>query len=120
MTQRVCPLLTAIILFGVSAPCWAEVSDKIPTQTELWLQGCVVSALIFAGLLWNRWLNIVAIPIAVLSIYAALGSHLFWGLGESIVQEQGCIYLASLYGSKSLPVAACVIGNFARQKRKKK
>jgi hypothetical protein len=99
------------ILLLVPVSVFAEVSDKMATQSELWITGLVGGIVLSAMVRWSKWLNFLAIPIVVLFFYLAYDTLAQPYIGQAIVKEQGKPYIYALYGSSIIVLTGVVIGN---------
>jgi len=103
----------ALVMFTASFPAFAEVSDKMPSIPQLWLQGGVLAALLFGFGRLRLWTAGLAI---ILACFLAVGSYDMVNdehVGRAIRVEQGMPYVAAAYGSAALclfAAAAAAIG----------
>lgn len=92
----------ALVMLTSSFPVFAEVSDKMPSIAQLWLQGGLLAALMFGFGRLRVWTAVIAI---VLACFLAIGSYDMVNdehVGRAIRAEQGSPYVAAAYGSASL------------------
>jgi len=101
----------AIIILLLPYKIFAEVSDKMASQSELWLFALIFSISLGFLLRWSKWINIVALPFTILFYYYAYDTIAQPDIGPAIIQEQGKIYIFALYGSASLVFLGVCIGN---------
>ena len=104
---------SVIYLLLVSNSAYAEVSDKIPTQSSIWLAGISIGLLLVLLLVWSKWINVLAIPIVIFFFMFAFGT-LHSDIGPAIIKEQGVPYIVALYGSASFAFVCLVLGNILR------
>ena len=102
----------------LSCNVYAEVSDKMPTQQEIWLTGIIVSFVFIILLRWAKWINILAIPLTILFFYFAFDTLTQPDIGPAIVKEQGKTYILALYGSTTSVLLSVIVGNILNRKRK--
>ena len=103
-------------------PCgaFAEVSDKMATQSELWVTGIIFGIVLALLLLWSKWMNIIALPIAFLFFYFAYDTLAQPDIGPAIIKEQGKPYIFALYGSASFVLLGVCIGNIMNKLKGRK
>ncbi len=90
---------------------YAEVSDKSPTQSGLWITGLITCAVVTLLLRWSKWLNILAAPLVLLFFYFAYDTLAQPDIGPAIIKEQGTLYITALYGSAVLVLVGVIVGN---------
>ena len=96
----------------------AEVSDKMPTIAELWIQGAIIGAALFFAARWKVWLAVISLTVAVLLAYGAYDLVNDPYIGPAIRAEQGARYVAAAYGSGIIPVGAVILGLCLAYRRK--
>ena len=109
-------ILVALSTFPVSA--LAEVSDKMATIPQLWVQGAIGSLALLLLVRLSRWF---ALPGAAVVAFLGIGSYETFAdpfVGPAILHEQGTPYLASSYGSVALMAAGLIVG-FAPNRRRR-
>lgn len=106
--------MNRVLFFILSCPlvAYAEVSDKMATQPELWAQGAVVGCILGVAIRWSKWVNIVGFPIVALFFYLAYDTLAQPDIGPAIIKEQGSSYIVALYGSATLALIGLAIGNY--------
>jgi hypothetical protein len=114
----------AFVAFATALPAFAEVSDKMPSIWQLWLQGGVIAVLLFALGRIRLWTAAIAVAVA---FFIAFGSYDMVNdehVGRAVRAEQGTPYVAAAYGSAALCIvagAAAVVGALrARRSRRPK
>ena len=90
----------------------AEVSDKMATQSGLWLSGFIAGALLAVFIRWSRWANIIGLPLIALFFYFAYDTLAQPDIGPAIIREQGAPYIVALYGSAVLVLVGLLVGNY--------
>lgn len=113
--RRGSPSLQLSFVFGAMlllrpAALLAEVSDKIPTQSELWLTGAVVAALGYVAWRWRLWaglgLLVLAAPFALQGV-AVLAEP---DIGPHAIREQGIPYVVASGACALLATAGMAFG----------
>jgi hypothetical protein len=96
---QILPLLIGLLAF-FSSPAVAEVSDKVPTMTGLWIfPGIVVSIAFVAGVI-RPYFALFFLPIGSLYAWFILSDLLHDpSVGPAILQELGDTYFISGYVS---------------------
>jgi hypothetical protein len=113
------PLVLAIAstLVALYAPAiLAEVSDKIPSFTRLWIQGASAAIVGFLVARFTRWWWLVPIAFAALLLFGAWDMFADKHLAEAIRHEQGPNYELAAWISAALPIAATLLGYLARRR----
>jgi hypothetical protein len=112
-------LLAVAMLLATPVASFAEVSDKAPTEVQLWVQGVVFSLLAIVLGAWRAWL--VVVP----AIAALLLFGFFWvdtrdpAFRAALEGELGAGYLLSAYAAAVLPaVVASVVFHLRRLARR--
>ena len=108
--------LPAIFLL-LPAAAMAEVSDKLPSMSQLWAQGAVVSAVLLILIWRNIWFSILGAAAAVLFRVMSYDSLADPFVGPAIITEQGNLYVFSSYGSVALIVLGSALGCVLNRKR---
>jgi hypothetical protein len=107
-----------ILLSAISIPAFAEVSDKIASIPELWLQGAIGGAVLYFLVRWSIWFGILA-----LLVVAFLGAVSYETLqdpfvGGAVLREQGTQYVVASYGSATLMAVGVLLGATINYRRK--
>ena len=104
-----------IIFLGITgivpSISFAEVSDKLHSQPELWLQGFGVGVVMLILCTYRPFL-LILIWAPVVSLFGWATHELFADpyVGPAILQEQGMIYQVISYVSVLLVIAGGIIG----------
>ena len=103
-------VIVAALLLSFSHLANAEVSDKLPTQSEIAASAAVAALIIFAISSWRWWLAAVG-AIALLP-YVAYIVELYAApdLLQALWQEQGISYFAILASAVAAIIAASLSG----------
>lgn len=97
----------------------AEVSDKMPTQSGLWITGLVGGTVAALLLRSSKRLNILAVPLVLLFFYFAYDTLAQPDIGPAIIKEQGTPYVMALYGSAVLVLMGIIVGNVLNKMKRK-
>ena len=101
-------LIILVALWPMAAS--AEVSDKIPSVTSLWVTAAVIGALGLAAgmhrLAFGVAVTLAAALVGWSSLYLAQETE----IRSAILAEQGAAYYSSLYWSSALMLVACAAG----------
>lgn len=100
-----------IVLLLLPLPALAEVSDKMPSQQNLWLSGLVLAVAMGFAVRRSRWFNLLAWPLVMMFFYGAYDLLNQADVGLAIVHEQGGAYVFASYGSAVLVLVGVVVGN---------
>ena len=103
-------LILVLLAFPVSA--LAEVSDKMPTQSGLWVSGVAVGGFLTFAIRWSKWVNLIGLPLVGLFFYLAWDTLRQPYIGAAIINEQGKLYIVALYGSAILVTIGVALGNY--------
>ena len=98
------------LLLLVSEPAFAEVSDKMATMSQLWMQGVIVGSVLLLLIWWSRWFAILGIPVAMFFGLASYSTFSDPYVGPAIINEQGIPYIISSYGSSALIFIGVIVG----------
>lgn len=90
--------LTFAVLF-VSFGAVAEVSDKMETISELWLQGFIFGIPVYFLTVWRKGFLALGILFTVFFAYAAYATLSDPHVGVGIIQEQGVPYIIASYSA---------------------
>lgn len=113
-------LMAAVILLS-SGFAQAEVSDKAPSVTQLWLAPLVLCALaVLAGWACKRWFVFLLSGGYLALAYGTYDLVSDPYVGPALVAEQGSIYIGSAYGSVVVSLLGCAIGIVLAFRRRKK
>jgi hypothetical protein len=94
---------------------FAEVSDKIPSVTRLWIEGAGAAVAGFLAARFTRWWWLIPISFAGLLAFGAWDMFSDAHLAEAIRREQGSYYELSLWLTAALPIAATLLGFLLRR-----
>ena len=92
----------AVAAFAVTTPAYAEVSDKIPTYSDLWVWGLALNGLAIGLSSWRWWCGLLVLPISALWAVGVLDMLHDPFVGPAILREQGRSYLHACYVSTLL------------------
>ncbi|WP_185976639.1 hypothetical protein [Catenovulum sediminis] len=109
-------LLTFAILF-ISFSTVAEVSDKMATIPELWLQGFLFGVPVYFLTIWRKGFVVLGISFTVFFAYAAYETLSDPYIGVGIIQEQGTPYIIASYGAAVI-IALCSALGLIKNKAK--
>ncbi|WP_133406889.1 hypothetical protein [Parashewanella tropica] len=104
MSKIIVIILLLVIAFDVSA----EVSDKMPTITELWLHGVIFGIPTYLLIAWRKKFLILGI---LLTCFFATSSYETLNdphVGVAVINEQGTPYIFASY-SASVIIALCSV-----------
>ena len=111
--------ITTLAILLLPFPALAEVSDKMPTITQLWLQGligAILLLLLIRRFIWASILGFCVVPFFAFASYDMLADPF---VGPAIMKEQGTSYIVSAYGSVVLMFAGLAVGIYLNLKRNK-
>jgi len=109
-------LLTFAALF-ISFSAVAEVSDKMATISQLWLQGFLFGAPVYFLTVWRKGFLVLGILLTVFFAYAAYATLSDPYVGVGIIQEQGTPYIIASY-SAAVIIALCSAFGLFKNKAK--
>ena len=98
------------ILILIPELAFAEVSDKVPSITRLWLVGVIFGSLGYFSARYRIWAGIIIGLIAIFFCVAHYGVISDPFVGPDIRNEQGNPYVLSVYGSIALMLVPLIIG----------
>lgn len=111
-------IVGAVVLAAVPSPAFAEVSDKVSSIPEHWILALPVAAIMLVASRWRWWLALpLALPLVVL-IWAGLELPSEPYIGPALLQEQGWLYFASLWGSDLVMAAGFGVGAWLGWRRR--
>lgn len=114
-------LLTAAVLLLSSGLAPAEVSDKAPSVTELWLAPLALCAFaLLAGWVRKRWFVFLLSGVCLALAYGTYDLVSDPYIGPALVTEQGSIYIGSAYGNVLVSLLGCAIGILLAFRRRQK
>jgi len=97
---------------------FAEVSDKVPSIQQLWLQGIMVALVLSILVRFSYWFFIVAALIVIffgITSYETIADPY---VGPAILKEQGTAYVVALFGSVVLMILGILAGWFLNYKKR--
>jgi len=95
-------IILGIIILIVSLPSYAEVSDKMPTITDLWSKGVVIGLIAISCSFIRWWAPLMFIPVTLFFSIASIGTITDPNVGPAILNEQGNIYGVSAIGAAAM------------------
>jgi hypothetical protein len=95
-----------IISFGAVA----EVSDKMATIPELWLQGFLFGVPVYFLTAWRKGFLILGVLLTVFFAYAAYATLSDPYVGVGIIKEQGTPYIIASYSAAAIIVLCSALG----------
>jgi hypothetical protein len=116
---RYTTLAVAVLVFATQ-PVGAEVMDKEPTLTNIWLWTVVGALVALIGCSWRIWIAIISLPLALLLPGGIILDLWDSSVGKNIILEAGKGYAASVYTAALVVVCAHVVGITLRVKRKRR
>ena len=111
-------ILFILILF--LTPAYAEVSDKMSTIPDLWLQGFVVGFVLLILIRWSIYFSILGILVTL--FFGVVSYETFFDpfVGPAILKEQGAPYVISSYGSTFVIFLGLIGGIYLNRVKRKK
>lgn len=103
----------AVALLLLAAPAFAEVSDKMPTLLEIFVQGVLLAIVVVVLSLVRWWFGILGVCLGLLMLFGTVELHQFDPVGASLVIEQGQRYFLVMYSMDILVVVSGVFSAFA-------
>lgn len=87
-----------ILLFLLLVPsaAFAEVSDKMPSITSIFIQGTAIAAILFVVGKFRWWLGVLFSPVVILFVISAISLWNEVGMRETLLKEQGWLYFGAL------------------------
>ena len=99
-----------LFLLFVPSVAFAEVSDKMPSITEIIIKGIVIAVVVFFAGRFKWWLGVLLLPITVLFVVGAISLWNEVGMREALLKEQGWVYFGALGLESFLIGLATVVG----------
>ena len=113
--------LVVSLSLGISLPisAYAEVADKMASQTWLWGQGLVLGAIALALGAWRPWLTLLPASLGAILLLAAWGDAHDPLFAPALQPELGPNYLLLSYVTPLIPmlIAAAFIGRHVWRQR---
>jgi len=109
--------LLTFAAFFVAFNASAEVSDKIATMSELWLQSLIFGIPIFLLTAWRKGFLFLGILLTVFFAYAAYATLSDPHVGVAIIREQGTSYVIASY-SAAVIIAFCTVLGLVKNRSK--
>lgn len=116
---RYTTLAVAVLVFATQ-PVAAEVMDKEPTLTNIWLWTVVGALAALIGCSWRIWIAIISLPLALLLPGATILELWDSSVGKDIIREAGKGYAVSVFTAALVVVCAHVVGITLRVQRKRR
>ncbi len=98
----------------------AEVMDKEPTLTNIWLWTVVGALVALIGCSWRIWVAIISLPLVLLLPGGTILELWDPSVGKDIIEEAGKGYAANVYAAALVVVCAHMIGITLRVRRKRR
>lgn len=112
-------LLSAAVFLLSSGFAFAEVSDKAPSFTELWLiPVAVCTAAVLSGLARKRWLTVMFSGVCLALAFGTYDLVSDAHVGPALIAEQGTFYIGFAYGSAIFSLLGCAVGILLAFRRK--
>jgi hypothetical protein len=119
MTRR---RLAAAFSLGISLPisAFAEISDKMSSQSWLWGQGIVLGVVAIALGVWRPWWALLPALVGLVLLLAAWGDAHDPMFAPYLLAQVGPTYTPVTYVTSLIPVliAAAIIGRHVWRRRK--
>jgi hypothetical protein len=113
--------LVAALSIGVALPvsAYAEVADKMASQTWLWGQGLVLGAVALALGMWRPWLTLLPALLGAILLLGAWGDAHDSMFAPALQPELGPNYLLVSYIAPLIPmlIAGTFIGRHVWRRR---
>ena len=95
----------------------AEVSDKIPSQLELWLTGVAIAGLGYLAWRWRVWAGLVLLVVSVPLALQGLTVLAQPDIGPHAIREQGVPYVVASGACALLAAVGMAFGIARRASR---
>jgi hypothetical protein len=104
--------MRVILLFLVLVPvsAWAEVSDKIPSIFQMWVQGIIFGVICFYLASKKWWLAIVGVGLSIILFAGVYDMEADKYMRQAVINEQGETYLIYGYLSSFVVLLLAVLG----------
>jgi hypothetical protein len=109
-------ILSLVVMF-FPAPAFAEVSDKMPSITRIWVQGAIVGGIGFLLARYRIWAGLIFGLVTLFFCSSTYGLITDPYVGPAIIAEQGKSYLFSVYGSIIMMSVPLIVGLYIRFRR---
>ncbi len=109
-------LVTAALIF-ISAPAVAEVMDKEPTVTQIWLSAAIGGAIGFIACRFRAWLLVIALPLTTALPLSTVLETYDRFVGPDIRREAGMQYAIQAHLALAIVVISNLIGATLRTLR---
>jgi hypothetical protein len=98
-------------------PALAEVSDKMATIPQLWVQGLLSALILLVLVRASAWWIIPGVLAVAFFVYGAYSTFADPFMGQAVFHEQGIPYIVSAYGSAAVMGAGALVGLILNRKR---
>lgn len=112
---RIRLLATFPLLVFFSSYVYAEVMDKEPSLSSMYLYGLLGSVVAILSARYKPWLLLLALPLPVLYFYGLILEINDPYVGPAILNEAGPIYIFSAYMLSAFLVFSPFIGTICRK-----
>jgi predicted neutral ceramidase superfamily lipid hydrolase len=112
-------IITTVFLILLPSLALAEVSDKVPTISQLWSQGFIIGLIAFMGSIYRIWTGVISGLLALFFSFYISQILTDPFVGSAIINEQGTSYIIAVWGSIVLMIFLLTIG-FVINLRKRK
>lgn len=108
----------ALILLLIPSVAIAEVSDKMPSISNIVLQGSIIAVFIFFAGRFRWWLGILLSPVFILFVVGTISLWNEEGMREALLKEQGWVYFGALTFQSLIIGVATLFGAILGYKRR--
>jgi len=111
-------ILSFVVMF-FPASVLAEVSDKMPSITRIWVQGAIVGGIGLVLAYYRMWAGLI---FGIVTAFFCIGTYDLISdpyVGPAIIAEQGKPYLFAVYGSIVLMSAPLITGLYIRCRQRR-
>ena len=101
--------VVAYLLFLTSFGARAEISDKMASISDLWMQGFVIGLLVCLLVVWKKGFLFLGVLLALFMFYGGYAT-LNSDIGVHVIHEQGTPYIIASYSAFVVILLFCFIG----------
>lgn len=113
MARRFLLLAASVASLGWPAPALAEVSDKAPSITSLWIWIVVLTVAAFFAGTWRWWAAVPVVAFALLVAWAGAEELMSFDVGPAILRELGEDHIAAAWVAAWVQAIAPAIAGLA-------